>query len=152
MTHTPLTLTEADVTAALEAAVAERGEDFVYTTEDGECYYSYDDGTPGCLIGVALSKLDPIAFEQLVDYELSVEEPYLRRTAGSVRAVVAEINTFPVNAYDRPIVARANPELLAAMSVAQETQDVGGSWGNALKAYQKSLADAALANDGIQSE
>lgn len=57
--------TEAEFTEAMKAAVAERGEDYVYPYE--ECEYVDINGRPLCLIGTAVFHLDPEAAADLDD-------------------------------------------------------------------------------------
>lgn len=54
--------TEPEFTNAMKAACAERGEDYVYPGDPkrpGTCFYRHMDGSCGCLIGLAVFKLDP---------------------------------------------------------------------------------------------
>ena len=54
--------TYAEMKAALERAVEERGADFVYPEEWREtrmCRYRLPDGRPGCIVGLAMSYLMP---------------------------------------------------------------------------------------------
>ena len=50
---------------AIKAAVEERGEDFIYPRDNedwminGVCRYRLEDGTPACIVGLAMSKIDP---------------------------------------------------------------------------------------------
>lgn len=55
-----------DVITALDAAVAERGADYVYprdrdgwTALAGACVYQLADGTPACIVGDVLHRLNP---------------------------------------------------------------------------------------------
>lgn len=63
-------ITYAEMKAALERAVEERGADFVYPEEWREtkirhdteihlCRYRLPDGRPGCIVGLAMSYLMP---------------------------------------------------------------------------------------------
>lgn len=58
-------ITYAEMKAALVRAVSERGYDFVYPEEwKGEeegCLYRLPDGSPACIIGLAMSYLKPDA-------------------------------------------------------------------------------------------
>ena len=71
-------ITRENFTAAMRAAVAERGEDWVYPERVSElaapgwrpkrgheCVYVLPDGSPACLIGLALYKIDPALVEGL---------------------------------------------------------------------------------------
>lgn len=119
-------ITRENFTAAMRAAVAERGEDFVYPergselakqgwrSEQGTCVYVLPDGTPACLIGLALYKIDPGLLTH-------VEFPF--DGAGGV-------------------MGRAGVQdemLLQAADMAQIEQDYGASWGDALSGYEQTL-------------
>lgn len=106
--------TEAEFTAAMEAAVAERGKDWVYPRTwyyEGVCSYSLEDGTPACLIGVALSKLDP-----------GLVPDFGERASAEI--VLEDLVPEPV-----AIAARE----------AQVHQDNGHIWGSALQVYKRYL-------------
>lgn len=59
-----LTETDRKFIQGMRDAVAERGEDFVYPTPDedpawydgGACVYALEDGTPACIVGLAIAK------------------------------------------------------------------------------------------------
>lgn len=121
-------ITRENFTAAMRAAVAERGEDFVYPavgselaeqgwrTEEWEaCVYVLPDGSPACLIGLALYKIDPGI--------LTHAEPQ-SDDAGRV-------------------MGRAGVQdgtLLLAAGRAQSAQDRGVPWGEALSEYERVLS------------
>jgi hypothetical protein len=68
-TEVKIDATEEAFTAAMRAAVAERGEDYVYPREERgyACVYTFN-GEPDCLIGLALFKMGvPITFLQDCD-------------------------------------------------------------------------------------
>lgn len=121
MTHI---ITEAEFTAAMEAAVAERGEDFVYPDEwrdktkrdifgpDGPCLYSLPSGEPACLIGLALFKIDP---------KLMPDSGYV----GSVSELVGN----GVIRFESPLLADAAAE-------AQDSQDLKNPYGVVLQQYR----------------
>lgn len=130
------TITPEEFTAAMIAAVQERGAHYTYpapssvaTTNHqsfpvygtkidayhgpmGECKYSTPDGTPACIIGLALHKIDP---DLVPSYSNS----------GPARAVLAGFGL--------------GDEVQAAADAAQRTQDTGGSWGMALREYKQVL-------------
>lgn len=123
-------ITRENFTAAMRAAVAERGEDFVYPAEgselakqgwrsgEGTCVYVLPDGTPACLIGLALYKIDP----DLLTYV-----------------------DFPAQSASR-VMNRAGVRdrvLLLAADTAQNEQDEGASWGESLKEYGRVLSARA---------
>lgn len=111
-------ITEAAFTAAMKAAVKERGADYIYPADardaDGNCVYSLPDGTPACLIGVALSKIN-------ADY-VPKDEPFGGTPAAGALASLGA----------PPLVQRAAQR-------AQNMQDCGRTWGAALDRYLKIL-------------
>lgn len=129
------TITPEEFTAAMIAAVQERGAHYtyptarksattdhyglgMYTADDyhgpaGDCKYSTPDGTPACIIGLALHKIDP-------DLVPSYSDPN-----PPARAVLAPFGVGPL--------------VRAAADAAQRTQDTGGSWGMALREYKRVL-------------
>lgn len=119
---------------AMEAAVAERGADWVYpeaeadpdTDEttflrdawhadtEGSCVYQTEDGEPACIIGLAMHKL-------------GLELPPYDRVFGA-RAALRESS---LNLSDT---------VLAAASTAQAKQDYHATWGDALTAFKEAIA------------
>ena len=122
-------ITRENFTAAMRAAVAERGEDFVYPAEGSElteqgwrsergtCVYVLPDGSPACLIGLALYKIDP----GLLTY---VESQFENASRVMGRAGVQD------------------GMLLLAADRAQGEQDDGAPWGDALSEYERALRTA----------
>lgn len=127
------TLTEDDqkFIEAVRASVAERGAAWVYPPavplygdtykedewhygEWGACVYSKGDGTPACIIGLALSKIDPA----------------LVPVYGDTRNASAVLSHLPLKLSEGAILAAR---------YAQMTQDEGDSWGEALKAFEDRL-------------
>lgn len=117
---TNATITRENFTAAMEQAVAERGEDFVYpdgwreqsTSGNGSCQY-YVEGVGGaCIIGKALENLG-------VD------------TSQIPNSDAMEILT-ELGIHDEGLVSAA--------LTAQVTQDSGGTWGQALAKFKEALA------------
>lgn len=123
-------ITVEQFTAAMEAAVAERGADYVYPApvekghpDDyhnaaGTCMYQTSDGAPACIIGVALSKIDPSLMPAYGD-------------------------TFGASAVIHRLTDGNSYELPEAAGAAQDAQDQGKTWGEALEAYKKSLKEFA---------
>lgn len=122
-------ITRENFTAAMRAAVAERGEDWVYPeegselaeqgwrSEEGTCVYVLPDGSPACLIGLALYKIDP---GLLTHVELQSDDVSVVMGRAGVR--------------DRL--------LLLAADRAQTKQDRDEPWGDALKEYERVLRTA----------
>ena len=116
--------TDEEFEAALERAVQERGEDYVYPQRNkdkwvdeyhnqaGGCVYSTPDGTPACIIGLALSYLDP---SLVPDYnDTNAARDVLPGIVSSVAATAAQY--------------------------AQDVQDGGDTWGVALETYHSMYA------------
>ena len=115
-----MTYTDEDFIAAMRKAVAERGEDFVYpdewrkASEDKQsCLYVHED-KPACLIGLAVyiatGKLVPDGYE------------------GSIAGVVV-----------KSCVPGVSDIVVHAAFKAQAAQDVGETWGQALKEFEEAL-------------
>ena len=119
-------ITRENFTAAMRAAVAERGEDFVYPaqgselaeqgwrSEQGTCVYVLPDGSPACLIGLALYKIDPALVEGL---------------EGEDATALRLLQRLGVE----------DGRLYWAAQVAQQAQDLGETWGDALKIYELAI-------------
>jgi hypothetical protein len=106
----------------IEKAVEQNGADYVdpYAKESGGCRYAHDDGTPGCIVGTAYF-IAGATVEQLVrmDGDLSLD----------IRGFTSD--ELPAE------TARDAREVFAA---AQEAQDHGKTWGEALDAARKAAA------------
>ena len=120
-------ITRENFTAAMRAAVAERGEDWVYPAKGSElagqgwrseeydaCVYVLPDGSPACLIGLALYKIDPALVEGL---------------EGENASAFRLLHRLGVE----------DGGMCRAARKAQRTQDGGGTWGNALKIYERAM-------------
>lgn len=103
--------TEEQFTQAMRDAVAERGEDFVYSVRSPtwRCNYTEADGSIGCLIGLALSKIDPSLVPK-------------HRSQIPAIGVLSSLTTEKV---------------AEAANKAQYEQDTGKTWGEALSMYLK---------------
>ena len=121
-------ITRENFTAAMRAAVAERGEDWVYPAEGSElaeqgwrtgdyesCVYVLPDGSPACLIGLALYKIDPGLL-------VNLESQYDIASKVMGRAGVQD------------------GTLRLAAGMAQNAQDRGVPWGEALSEYERVLS------------
>lgn len=119
-------VTEAEFTAAMEAAVAERGEDYVYPKDnpdfwhphDKTCVYQTPTGEPACLIGLAMDKLG-------LDTPGYIET---EETAYMMMNTHHEAE-FPDN-------------VKRAAEAAQYAQDRENTWGEALEMYRQKLRAA----------
>ena len=122
-------ITRENFTAAMRAAVAERGENWVYLeggselakqgwrSEEGTCVYVLPDGTPACLIGLALYKIDPGLLTH-VEFQYDDASRVMKRAGVQDRT------------------------LLRAANMAQYRQDEGAPWGDALSGYERALRTA----------
>lgn len=121
-------------TAAIEAAVQERGPEFIYPkgeygwrtligrpagpSHDVTCLYVRTDADePACIIGAALHQLG---------YPLA----YLRRFEGDDGRDVL-----------RMAIENVDERLVSAARAAQDHQDNGFTWGEALDVYRSVIAD-----------
>lgn len=105
----------------LEQVVDEGGRDFVYPQdENGNCQYVRD-GAPSCLVGKALFKAG-VKMEDLIRLDEGTAD-----TNGPVAAC----------AMDDVIPGVADYEALYVFNQAQQTQDLGDTWGSALDAARK---------------
>lgn len=97
-------ITYDEMKAALERAVAERGEGYVYPGNGGGgCSYYKPDGSPDCLIGLAVSYIRPDVRLQWGTY--------------------AEEALFDI----------ADSRAVRLAHIAQHQQDTRAPWGHALK-------------------
>ena len=120
MTVTAEGLSEALVTEAIEAVVAEKGEDFVYDVEvhgDGaNCLY-VKDGQPSCIVGHVMARLGyPLDMFIGLEGQTPITGPFLDVFSGLPGHVAAALNS------------------------AQIRQDGGKTWGESLDAYKKYLS------------
>jgi hypothetical protein len=107
--------TEEQFTEAMKAAVAERGEDYVYP--HAQCRYRGDDGAPRCIVGVAVFKLD----ESLRLEELGAD--------GALRGIVPD--------HVRRAAAAAQVEQDGVWN----ESEVRKTWGEALAVYLDKVAN-----------
>lgn len=112
------TITEADFTAAIEKAVADKGPDYVYEDYAGGCFYQIDK-EPSCIVGTALVNL---GFEADPRWDNGLHEDDHENTTADV--TLPKFFTVPDN-------------VVRAARRAQITQDTGGTWGAALENYKR---------------
>lgn len=123
-------ITVTEFTAAMEAAVEERGREYVYPPQahegeaddyhsnEGDCMYTKPDGTPACLIGVALALLG-------ITHE-TVEELEYGNAIGA-GTLIERMRAFGIEVA---------PEVIYPAELAQCHQDRGGSWGGSLDRFK----------------
>lgn len=109
---------EEQVTEAMKAVVAGR-EDYVYEFADSECLYAID-GAPSCVVGHVIHRLDPELFKQVEDWE---------RNTGYGNNGVNEL------LYESGLGIDAPMNVVSALERAQELQDSGNPWRDALNGY-----------------
>mgnify|MGYP001617712831 CR=1 FL=1 len=137
-------LTTASVAEAIDLLVLERGPDYVYPAEEaGGCYYSFEDGTPACLVGAVVAKLDPAAFQKLVELEAPNDDGnggIHRMKAGGVRAGTA--NNQENYLFFCYVEVTAPPRVRKALAEAQKAQDVGRTWAEARNEFVTALRES----------
>lgn len=122
---TELTITGPVAYDLLKAVVDERGGGYVYDTEEHDgCRYADDDGQPACLIGHVLSHLGVLD---------AIEARHQAETIGAapVKDVVYSA------AAGRGI--RITDFAFDVWAAAQDVQDKGEPWGDALRAAHSEL-------------
>lgn len=100
------------VTRLMEEAVAERGSDYQYDTLSG-CDYVRD-GEPSCIVGCVLAAAG-VPLDKLHQYE------------GTSASMVVDA----VAPHEW-----ADPDIRSALELAQESQDSGRPWGEALEDFK----------------
>ena len=91
------------------------------------CWYSDNMGNPSCLVGHVIQRLDPEAFQEVVEFEKAEERSD------------AAINLAMQGPHLRALMTR---DAWQAMQAAQNRQDEGQSWSEALYAAENLGADA----------
>ena len=121
---------------AMRAVVAEKGSDYVYPESEkdgGTCQYAHK-GTPSCIVGHLIHRLDPEAFAHLAVVEADHgSEPALGLVYIYPNGETAE------GSYSY-LKERLWPEDLdIAIQEAQSAQDFGKTWGDALGEFEDNL-------------
>lgn len=107
--------------AGLVAACKLRGYDYVYTDHYDNCYYAVL-GEPGCIVGCAIDSIDHELFALLMLEEAEQHEREDGLPVSSIR-----------KAFAMDTMARAGLEQ------AQQRQDKGGTWGDALRDFDDTV-------------
>ena len=114
------TITLSEAMRAMEWAVTERGEGYVYPP-GANCLYARD-GEPDCLIGMALHRIG-VPVETLAEMndpgEIDNRPTLVRLAAGGFRL---------------------DADALIAMQAAQSCQDTEGTWGRAMTEAQEAVS------------
>lgn len=129
------------VTEVLTRLVAEKGEDYVYPPAVQSIYptctytTAMEDGeyAPSCIVGHVIAELDPELFQELAKYELE------EGSSLGVQELVHEGSPGYDFQEDNPQLIVDDSTLAVALAMAQEIQDRGGTWANAVAAYQEVL-------------
>lgn len=111
------TITKSIVIDTLRSIVEEYGQDYVYpAAKTGDvCTYANSDGTPSCIVGHFISRIDPEGFKKVANMEASEGESFSPDAALKYAGIL----------YDT--------ESDYALSEAQDAQDSGQTWGDALQ-------------------
>lgn len=119
-------ITTAAVTEAIEAAVEERGSDYVYppAKSHDNCQYVID-GKPSCLVGVVLHRLGA-SIDQLRQEDVAVFG-----NGTMAEDLVHKLHTLGILEFEDPYTVGA------ALESAQLRQDRADTWGRALEEYAK---------------
>lgn len=138
------TITVAETTEALDRAIIERGPDYVYQKEEGECFYSFEDGSPACAVGAVFAIVAPEAFQHLVEFEAATEDgngAIHRREYGGVTRITAGLADPLLDEHYRQyqLVRVEEPRLANALYALQQEQDRGSTWAEARAAYLDAL-------------
>jgi hypothetical protein len=119
----PVEITLQDAKDLLARTVKEKGENYTYTTVDGECvYFDPATGCPSCMVGHVLS-YKGITLKALELGEVS--------------------NTTDVADLVSGLVIEVDVETQYLLTLAQSNQDEGSTWGRALKTALEGYEEAA---------
>ncbi|QJD49867.1 hypothetical protein QDW19_gp52 [Microbacterium phage AvGardian] len=124
-------LTIESVAEAIDQLVVERGEGYVYPSDEG-CYYSFEDGTPGCIVGAVMAKLAPEVYEKVALYEAPVDDG----NGGTRRVSVGSV--FALDALYGLGLAR---DFLDVLRDVQTVQDTKGTWGDARRKFVEEVRE-----------
>lgn len=123
-----MTISKIAVVESLKEIVAEYGADYVYRKPQptDTCQYTNPDGSPSCLVGHVIARVNPEAFATIAATEY-YEETYDEGPYGAIEAAVEgiEINFNVELGFDQ--------ETIALLGVVQNAQDRGTAWGDALR-------------------
>lgn len=136
-------LTKDAVTEKLNGLLEAKGEGYVYPMGGSGCFYAEPGGAPSCIVGHVIAALDPDLFKDVANAEGFQGESY------SAKEVFTDGFELPPT-DDWTLEERENFEhgygprrkgetestvLTMALQAAQEVQDGGGTWGEAVEAY-----------------
>lgn len=129
-----------NVTRVIEEIVAERPY-YVYDNGyAGACTYSNADGTPSCLVGHVVYRIDPEFFKELAADEEWVIPGYGEPSYIAGVPDTAENLNYP---FDGEVVTEEEQELVRmALLLAQQSQDNGEEWNRALSKFHNAAEQA----------
>lgn len=125
-----MTTTE-EVTAALEKAIATKGEDYVYEPVGVTCRYTTEEKAPSCIVGWVVAEVNPPLFDALFDFE---------KTGNVIAAHDLDHPAKEPEFVDDELALEVDHRTLDALQAAQEIQDEGFAWAYAKRAYDNVLA------------
>jgi hypothetical protein len=113
-------------------------EDYVYNfTVSGwsECAYSNADGTPSCIVGHVMRRLTPVFYRGVAELEYE-EEGGAFINSTSAQYLFSEMSTEAGDFYSltKPVI---DNRTIRVLTRAQDMQDAGKTWGQALEAVEK---------------
>lgn len=132
----------------IEAAIAERGEMYVYTPPTEDCVYGTD-SAPSCIVGVAFAlagykiPTNADALEQgiYVGTRVAVsqaEAMHEKKEVGIMGAFTLEPgDDFVVRAFEKLNDLKLTPGAARVLQTAQNKQDYGYTWGVSLAAAKE---------------
>lgn len=111
-----------NVLSTLASIVDEYGADHVYERAGAACYYSNEDGTPSCIVGHIIYRLEPDVFQQIHGWEWA---------DGEYPDSCAVFNLGD-EGFELDYESEAEAEfLIGALGQGQGAQDSGRAWGEA---------------------
>lgn len=123
-----MTYTNEQVLTVARDIVAEFGEDYVYPNLADGCSYTNEEGSPSCIVGHIVSRLDPGAFSRIIELETPSDEYTVR----------AYFSWSALHMNDTVGTDFTESQQIA-LSGAQKEQDTGNTWGEALSALTNLL-------------
>lgn len=154
-------ITDEEFVAAFDAAVEERGRDFVYPDEwkipmlEGDtsprnmtCLYNLDDGAPACVWGLAFHKLGLApATGVITDIKDMTSDTHMSDYMGDGWLSLPGEEEAVSWRERADVEFRLSRQTREAAGVAQTCQDTGKTWGEASDAFHSRLDGEAPGAD-----
>lgn len=127
-----------DVINALEEAVALKGADYTYPTNDfSGCFYAdpaspVENPKPSCIVGFVLAKVAPEVFANLAEFEAKWETSRVILDVYTPRSNDEGVEDFGTLEFE-------DEKVVQALADAQAAQDTGENWGRARTAFFRVL-------------